>query len=102
MTVPTYLLLLCALLPCTTASAPSGPWDDLNYAPASRIVYPQRIHGTNGDVEHADGLLSANAGSTTLSGADAWVTIDFGKEVWLSQIQSCACSLSYRSVVSYP
>ncbi|KAL1682840.1 glycoside hydrolase family 78 protein [Schizophyllum commune] len=81
MTGSTYLLLLGFLLPCTTASAPSGPWDDFNYAPASRVVYPQRIYGTNGDVEHEDGLLSADAGSTTLSGADAWVTIDFGKEV---------------------
>ncbi|KAI5823183.1 glycoside hydrolase family 78 protein [Schizophyllum commune Tattone D] len=78
---PTCLLLLCALLTCTTASAPSDPWNDFNYAPASRIVYPQRIYGTNGDVEHEDSLLSADAGSPTLSGADAWVTIDFGKEV---------------------
>uniref|UniRef100_D8Q5F2 Glycoside hydrolase family 78 protein n=1 Tax=Schizophyllum commune (strain H4-8 / FGSC 9210) TaxID=578458 RepID=D8Q5F2_SCHCM len=78
---PTHLILVWALISCATASAPSGPWDDFNYAPASRTVYPAGIHGTNGDVENTDGLLSADAGSATLSGTDAWVTIDFGKEV---------------------
>ena len=89
---PTCFLLLGFLLPRTTASAPSGPWDDFNYAPASRIVYPQRIYDTNGDVEHEDGLLLADANPTTLSGADAWVTIDFGKEVRISSAQLFACS----------
>ncbi|KAL1659383.1 glycoside hydrolase family 78 protein [Schizophyllum commune] len=75
-----YFSLALALSLCAKASAPPGPWDAFNYAPASRTVSPTAIYGTSGDVDNAEALLSADAGSATLSGAGSWVAIDFGKE----------------------
>ena len=77
-------LALCLSLSLfATASAPPGPWDDFNFSPVSRTVSPTVIYGTSGDVDNADALLSADAGSATLRGAGSWVAIDFGKEVGL-------------------
>ncbi|PCH42962.1 glycoside hydrolase family 78 protein [Wolfiporia cocos MD-104 SS10] len=70
------LLLLSTPIIC---AAPSGPWDQFNLAPGSRIVHPKAIHNLSGTVENAINLL-AN-GSATLSGNGSYVTLDFGQEV---------------------
>lgn len=61
-------------------SAPSGPWDKFNYAPATRVVRPTAITKTVGGVKNAKNLFKAS-GSATLSGNQSWVTLDFGIEV---------------------
>lgn len=67
------------------ALAPSGPWDNFNYAPTSRTVYPTAIYRTVGDVSNAEVLLDVDAapeGSfATVSGEDSYVSLDFGIEV---------------------
>ncbi|KAI0314054.1 Six-hairpin glycosidase [Amylostereum chailletii] len=62
------------------AAAPAGPWDEFNYAPESRTVYPTAIYRVHGTVENASDL-AGNQGSATLSGNNSYVTLDFGKEV---------------------
>ncbi|KAI0312129.1 Six-hairpin glycosidase [Amylostereum chailletii] len=62
------------------AAAPAGPWDDFNYSPESRTVYPTAIYRVNGTVENASNL-AGNQGSATLLGNNSYVTLDFGKEV---------------------
>ncbi|KAL1693236.1 Six-hairpin glycosidase-like protein [Schizophyllum commune] len=74
------LALACAHSP-VRASAPSGPWDDFNYAPSSRTVSPTAIYKYDGDVENPEGLLGSDPASATLQGVGAWVALDFGKEV---------------------
>ncbi|KAJ3798770.1 glycoside hydrolase family 78 protein [Lentinula aff. detonsa] len=61
--------------------APSGPWDTFNYAPKSRTVYATSIRHTQSTVSGSENLLNGDNGSATLTGNDAWVTLDFGKEV---------------------
>ena len=73
------LLLLSAVL-CVWGTAPSGPWDAYNLAPASKTVYPQNIYGINGTVDNADNLAN-NTGTATLVGDGSYVTLDFGYEV---------------------
>lgn len=62
------------------ASAPDGPWDKFNYAPATRVVRPTSIQKSVGSVKSAQNLLKPT-GSATLSTNDSWLTLDFGKEV---------------------
>ena len=50
-----------------------------NLAPSSRTVTPVRVTQTTGDVSNATAVLRGR--QTTLSGAGASVTLDFGKEV---------------------
>ena len=77
--------LACLALACALsrvrASAPSGPWDDFNYAPSSRTVSPTAIYKYDGDVEKPEGLLGSDPASAILQGVGAWVALDFGKEV---------------------
>jgi hypothetical protein len=54
----------------TPAAAQAGD----NFAPASRVVTPERVYRTTGTVRH-------NGKSTRLTGAGSSVTFDFGKEV---------------------
>jgi hypothetical protein len=61
------------------ASAPPGPWDAFNLAPASRTVQPVAVYRTTGTVGNANGVLSG--GTTTITGSGSSVTLDFGKEV---------------------
>jgi hypothetical protein len=74
------VLVACAFVWRSIASAPSGPWDAFNLAPTSRTVYPAEINRTSGNVSNAEGLITHN-GTTTLSGNYSYVTLDFGKEV---------------------
>jgi hypothetical protein len=64
------------------AVAPSGPWDDFNFAPASRTVYPAAIYGTSGDVDGAEVLIGSDSEEfATIGSKDSFVTLDFGLEV---------------------
>ncbi|KAL1659380.1 Six-hairpin glycosidase-like protein [Schizophyllum commune] len=78
-------MLACLILACglstVTASAPSGPWNDFNYAPSLRTVSPTAIYKYEGNVDNPKGLLGSDAQSATLNGAGAWIAVDFGKEV---------------------
>ncbi|KAH9930196.1 Six-hairpin glycosidase [Fomitopsis serialis] len=73
------LLGLLVLGTGALCSAPSGPWDAFNFAPASRTVYPTSIRQTSGNVSNANSILSNS--SLTLSGDGSYVTLDFGFEV---------------------
>ena len=66
-------VLLAALAPSAQAAAPAGPWDAFNLSPASRTVAPVGVLKSGGDVSSADGVTSL--------GPNAYVTLDFGKEV---------------------
>lgn len=70
------LLLFVSYAQC---SAPSGPWDALNFAPKARLVYPQSVREVKGNVSNADGVLPN--GSVTLGGDGSYITFDFGLEV---------------------
>jgi len=61
--------------------APPGPWDEFNFAPASRVVTPQSIFAVVGTVDGADELVSGQDGQATLTGDGSYVVLDFGKEV---------------------
>ncbi|THV05163.1 hypothetical protein K435DRAFT_961542 [Dendrothele bispora CBS 962.96] len=61
--------------------APSGPWDQFNFAPASRVVTPQSVFQVVGSVDGAQELVSGQDGQATLSGDGSYVVLDFGKEV---------------------
>ena len=73
-------LTLAGVVPRTTASAPAGPWDTFNFAPASKTVYPVAIRRTEGNVSSSEMLINNN-GEALLNGNDSWVTLDYGKEV---------------------
>ena len=62
------------------ASAPNGPWNAFNLAPASRIVTPTAIYKQAGSVKDAHALLTST-GEATLSENNSFVSLDFGKEV---------------------
>lgn len=61
--------------------APSGPWDEFNYAPGTRTVYPRAIKEIVGAVDNAVTLVNGSQGVATLSGINSRVTLDFGQEV---------------------
>ncbi len=74
------LASIATLLPLSAvASAPPGPWDQFNYAPASKVVFPSAIHEVDGGVENADRIVGGS-GSATLTGSSSF-TLDFGVEV---------------------
>src|ERR1700742_1825255 len=75
-----YIFFLLGLLCSTFALAPLGPWDQFNFAPESKTVYPTAIHSSHGTVQNAQRLV-ANMGSATLSGKGTWVALDYGREV---------------------
>ena len=85
------LMLLSAVLR-VLGTAPSGPWDAFNLAPASKTVYAQTIYGVTGTVDNADALAN-NTGSATLVGDGSYVTLDFGYEV-----RSCSARVTTWSV----
>ncbi|THH10640.1 hypothetical protein EW146_g8311 [Bondarzewia mesenterica] len=71
---------LLALSTVVRSSAPHGPWDEFNFAPTSRTVYPAVVRYVEGSVQAANNLV-ANQGSATLAVNGSWVALDFGKEV---------------------
>ena len=75
----TFLLSFLLLGAYARCSAPSGPWDAFNFAPASRTAYPQAVREVHGNVTGASDLLFN--GSITLSGDGSYITLDFGLEV---------------------
>ncbi|EPQ59764.1 Six-hairpin glycosidase [Gloeophyllum trabeum ATCC 11539] len=75
------LAFLVALAASCYARAPSGPWDEFNYAPASKTVVPVRVYSVVGSVAGAEGLVSGPDGQATFSSDGSHVTLDFGKEV---------------------
>ncbi|PFH50188.1 glycoside hydrolase family 78 protein [Amanita thiersii Skay4041] len=87
-TLSPFLFISLLLFPSNVIGrAPSGPWDQFNYAPDSKSVQPVSIHSTHGTVTsstshrtlHAGG--NAVVGDVTLRGAGSWVALDFGVEV---------------------
>ena len=65
--------LFAVLAPAAHAAAPAGPWDAFNLSPASRTVTPTGVLKSGGDYSTANGVTSL--------GPNAYVTLDFGKEV---------------------
>lgn len=74
-------------LQTASARAPAGPWDNFNYVPSSKTVYPTAIHSTNGTISNASNLI-ANKGKATITGNHSWVALDFGKEVSIHSASS--------------
>ena len=76
-------LMAGATLAAPAASAdptsPGHPWDAYNLAPASRTVTPQSVYRTTGTVKQSSNVLHSK--TTSLVGAGASLTLDFGKEV---------------------
>lgn len=79
--LPLRLFTLVLLVSPSLGTAPSGPWDAFNYAPASKLVWAMDIHSTNGTVDGATGLVNNTGGNATLTGDGSYVALDFGKEV---------------------
>ena len=77
---PLSVIQLLFFATLALGSAPKGPWDAFNYAPDSRTVRPQTIYNVSGSVKGSDKLLT-EAGLTTFSGNQSYVTLDFGVEV---------------------
>ncbi|KAJ8091938.1 hypothetical protein PM082_024173 [Marasmius tenuissimus] len=75
------LLFLLLLSTGSKAKAPSGPWDDFNYAPSSRVVRPVSVRRTEGNVSGTQNLLTEPQNGTAEIASGAWVTLDFGIEV---------------------
>jgi hypothetical protein len=75
------VLLILAIATGVKSLAPSGPWDEFNFAPKTRTVYATSIRHVEPTVSGSDNLLLPTGGSATLEGEGAWVTLDFGKEV---------------------
>ncbi|KAK1229043.1 hypothetical protein PQX77_007907 [Marasmius sp. AFHP31] len=75
------LLLFIFSSPGSKAKAPSGPWDDFNYAPSSRVVRPVSIRRTEGSVSGTQNLLTDSKNGTADIASGAWVTLDFGIEI---------------------
>jgi hypothetical protein len=71
--------MMTAVAPATAAHSPAAPWDAGNYAPASRTVTAQSVYRTTGSVSDPGAVL--DGGTTTLHGAGASLTLDFGEEV---------------------
>lgn len=67
--------------PAATAEGPrhAKPWDAYNLSPATRTVRPVAVFATQGEVTDPQAVLKGRR--TTLSGAGASLTLDFGKEV---------------------
>jgi hypothetical protein len=63
----------------SAAQAPAAPSGGDNYAPASRTVTARSVYRTTGPVSNPAAVL--RGGTTTLHGAGASVTLDFGEEV---------------------
>jgi hypothetical protein len=85
MKVSLFLSVALGLLDFAFARAPAGPWDQFNYAPSSKTVYPTAIHSSKGTVQDAVKLVG-NKGPATISGKGSWVALDYGKEVILLRI----------------
>ena len=73
------ILFFYAFFRLTICAAPSGPWDQFNYAPDSRTVRPVSVHSSNGSVQDGSSLIESN-GKAKLSGRGSWIALDFGKE----------------------
>src|SRR4051794_9076470 len=65
--------MAAVVAPAAHAAAPAGPWDAFNLSPASRTVQLTGVLKSGGDYSVADGVTSL--------GPNAYVTLDFGKEV---------------------
>lgn len=76
---PLSLLFLAGFVARGRSAVSSGPWDAFNYSPHSRTVAPLSIHSTHGPIEGAQGLVKG--GSATFKSKEAYLTLDFGKEV---------------------
>jgi hypothetical protein len=74
---PRVLAVLVMLAAARGAHA--APWDQYNYAPATRTIGPVSVFTTNGSVINPNNVLTGNA--TAIVGAGAYITLDFGKEV---------------------
>ena len=68
-----------AATPVTPTGVSKAALDDLNYSPTSRTVKPTAVHSTSGSVANPQNVLSGQP--TRLSGSQAAITLDFGKEV---------------------
>ncbi|OCB86064.1 Six-hairpin glycosidase [Sanghuangporus baumii] len=74
------ILIICACIGLSPASAPSGAWDAFNYSPESRVVRPTSVFKIQGSIFNADNLLS-ESDEATLINTGSFVSLDFGKEV---------------------
>ncbi|KAG6820732.1 hypothetical protein H0H93_012378 [Arthromyces matolae] len=75
------LLSLCLLVPHAYSRAPSGPWDEFNYAPTNRIVGPKRVYSVGGTVHSPEQLVPPLDGPATIGGSGSYIVLDFGQEV---------------------
>ncbi|KAG6869116.1 hypothetical protein C0993_001681 [Termitomyces sp. T159_Od127] len=82
-----WILSFSLLFISVDARAPPGPWDRFNFAPSSRIVRPEGLHSSGGNVEAPEQLVSPHDGSATLLGNGSYIVLDFGQEV-RSQLSS--------------
>ncbi|KAL4117814.1 hypothetical protein PRIC2_011796 [Phytophthora ramorum] len=74
------LLVLVTALAVSSASSAlgvSGPWDSYIQSPTSRVIFPENIYGSSGNVT----LSESNSLAATLSGNGSTVTFDFGRQI---------------------
>lgn len=84
------IMLLAALASGVSfawATAPSGPWDTFNLAPATRVVRPTSVKKSHGSIKNGNALLTSS-GQAIFSANESWLTLDFGKEVCRSHIST--------------
>lgn len=86
------LLAVFLLSSSAAGSAPSGPWDSFNFAPATRVVRPTSVHQTGGSVQHVSNLVLSTGKATLANGS--WVALDFGKEVGTISVHSSIMNYS--------
>ena len=83
-----FITLVLGLTRHAWSSAPHGAWDEFNFAPKSRTVYPTSVHKVEGSVQAASNLV-AHQGSATLSVNGSWVALDLGVEVRFTLVTLC-------------
>ncbi|KIY50193.1 glycoside hydrolase family 78 protein [Fistulina hepatica ATCC 64428] len=82
-----FLLSLSAVGALVAARAPTGPWDEFNYAPSTRLVSPATIHTISG----ATLVVAENVTNGTayeFSGNGSYIVFDFGKEASVGGLTS--------------
>jgi hypothetical protein len=74
-----FLIILSSVALHGFAAAPSGPWDQFNFAPKNRSSSPTSVRSTQGNVQNAQALIGS--GTAALTGNGSFIVLDFGQEV---------------------